>query len=259
MKIKIQGQKHLNSNLYDNIVVGNKQKDIETVLITASTQNPYPNMTKTTTKNIMNIIKDMTEEEKLEEIIDYYLRNNRICYLKEDNGVLARSTSGRRLHIKAYFNKEDFNTTPKISSKILEKYKLDRLLFLDEHEDIKDYRISVSDIVGYEKNRDTIKITLRENNDFSDIVAWEEYFLKSFILEKLYEVNEPAKIKFREKFKYNFGIVCYSPCFKITSGDLIIHLYGISRRLEKEISIMVMNYNYNREEPYKKQLKLEGI
>jgi len=264
METKIVGQKHLDSNLYERIIIGNKQKDKNTILITAKTEK-YKNVEtiKTTSKTFMESIKDIREEYKLEEIVDYFLRNNIIYTVKEDNGIMALSTSGRKLHCKAYFKKDDYQIVRKLNNLIIEKYKNDRLLFLEANKEVKNYRITTSaNIIAYNQPGDFVELSLlslRQQDKSWELAEFEEKFLKEFIYEKIVEENEYATIKYRECYNSYFGEIFLSPCFKIYCGELEFYLYDFSRKLERELGIMIMNYNYSREENLKRQLKLEGI
>lgn len=124
--MKYTCKKHLNSNMYKKIRM--KEKNGE-VLISAIPNEKYKNveLIKTSTPYITDTISDLPEEEKLEEITKYFLRNNTICALvQKGKEIVVTSISGRQLVI---------NLPKKYSSilnLILAKYQNDRLKFLSE-------------------------------------------------------------------------------------------------------------------------------
>ena len=135
--MKYIGKNHLNSNTYKKIRM--KENDGEVVII-ATQDEKYKNMEllKTSTPNITDTIDGLNDEEKIEEITKYFLRNNTICSIKQ-NGVeiIVSSTSGRYLVINL------LNKYSNILRLILDKYQNDRLKFLDEVSDKKLVHITV--------------------------------------------------------------------------------------------------------------------
>ena len=73
--MKYIGKKHLNSNMYKKIRM--KEKDGK-VVISAIPDEKYKNMEllKTSTPDITDTIDGLNDEEKIEEITKYFLRNN---------------------------------------------------------------------------------------------------------------------------------------------------------------------------------------
>lgn len=127
--MKYIGKKHLNSNMYKKIRM--KEKDGK-VVISAIPDEKYKNMEllKTSTPDITDTIDGLNDEEKIEEITKYFLRNNTIRSIKQNGGeIIVSSTSDRHLVInlsKKYLN---------ILNLILDKYQNDRLKFLDKVSD----------------------------------------------------------------------------------------------------------------------------
>lgn len=127
--MKYIGKKHLNSNMHKKIRI--KENDGE-VVINAIVDEKYNNMEllKTLTPDITDTIDGLNDEEKIEEITKYFLRNNTIRSIKQNGGeIIVSSTSGRHLVInlsKKYLN---------ILNLISDKYQNDRLKFLDKVSD----------------------------------------------------------------------------------------------------------------------------
>lgn len=250
--MKYIGKKHLNSNMYKKIRI--REKDGE-LLISAIPNEKYKNveLIKTSTPYITDIISDLTEEKKLEEIIKYFLRNNTISSVaQKDNEIIVTSISGRQLVT---------NLPKKYSSilnLILDKYQNDRLKFLSEI-DIKEIHITEAyldekfNLISLESSYGVSSTSLIDKNEVIHLNLMSQNgklakFDLDFIDEYLKDFinNNPNHIYLIcKKYEQEYGLFDTSSKIKL-SLDLF-------RKYQKE----VIKHNKYIENENKKQLCLE--
>lgn len=203
--MKIKGLKHLNSNWYDSIMIRNKTK--EDIQIDVKSKNA-PDTIKID-QSFYSKIKQLNDKEKINEIIRYFLNNNKIkCidnnkYLENYKNNFVTISGSRDLFLK--IEKGTFDT--KINSEIINKYILDRNEFLINNIDIKNIEIFFGDNKSsydiytdeyYYKNEPVLSLRLF-NND-RKLYKFEEDFLINFIKNKISSVAEEIQ------FKYSNGL-----------------------------------------------------
>lgn len=258
MNIEIRGKKYLNSNLYDNIVVGDKKNNEDTILITA-TSKEYKNVETIamTGKSFIDSISHLSSQDKVLEIINYYLRNNNLQLIDGKEGIHIFSTSGRRLYIKSSLLDKQMKNI--ILKEIMKKYREDRLMFLEENTEVRSYEIygtSGLEHLIYHDGTLGIGMLLYSNNSIGE---QQLKMLKKFILEKLCSIGEKANIVYREKYNHQIFGECDEPCLKVVCRDLIFDLERLPKQDIMTTLSTVYAYNYSIDEQDKKQLKLGGI
>lgn len=137
------GQKHLNLNDYDTIVIDDLIHPKIGYTIKVANKNNKKNNPRSamTLEDFSSNLKGLDATERITTIIDYFLQNNLICSLMQENGVNVISIDKKCLTIKAFFQKEDHQFLSITSQKIYEKYIQDRMCFLQQNEEIKKYSV----------------------------------------------------------------------------------------------------------------------
>lgn len=257
--MRFVGKKHLNSNMYKKIRITEKNNEI-VINTTPDERFAKIEKLKLSTPYITDVIGQLSEEEKVEEIVKYFLRNNVICELiQKSDSIVVGSTSGTQLVI--CLSKKFSN----ILNIIIEKYEIDRLKFLNQS-DIKNVRIIqkhydeylhlISKISFYQegfiKKRNDI---LAEDNiekaiilcllsgDDNKIAKFDEKFIDSYLKKFIDETSNYIDVV---EDNYNF-------IFYISDGDKLIYL---SKELLKKYKGYIYNHNQYIINESKKQLSL---
>lgn len=253
--MKLSGKKHLNSNLYDKIVIKELENDIK---ISVSPDKRFKNaeLIKTSGSNISDAISKLDEKEKLIEIIKYFLRNNMICQISEnDNKIVITSTSNRKLILNLSSKYLD------ILNYIIEKYNSDRIQFIEECDvnkiyirtayfdgsPIKYVTKTTSYGIFYEEmiddEEEVLVLTLMQKN--KKLASFDEEFIDEFI-KKYIEESEEIKthIDYRDN---NYSWTSISDLKTIVAPFDIIRKYNIN----------LLNHNYKVKKEKAKQLCLE--
>lgn len=276
MDLQIKGQKYLNSNWYQSIKIKSIRRNLDKGLIEVKRKDGVIiNTMPLSMPKFMETIKNLSEIEKIKEVIEYFARNNTICELVEENGIHFLSTSGRTLDVEMGFNRENQNYIGKSISKLIYNYLDSRLEFLegcqpcsfeiigDEHQSFYEM---YEDLDGSNK---TIWLHLlwehdTENlYDFGKLRDFEKKFIENFVLEKIFEQGKQAVIQdnwgkgdnvdFWRMAKNSLNVHHYL----ISCGDITFHFHKISVKDLCDLTQIINAYNENLEKQESMQLKLD--
>lgn len=250
--IKYIGKKHLNSNFYKQVSLKQEEAHIN---VRAVVDERFKNSLslKLSTPVITEQIKKMDDYEKVKELIQYFLRNNTICEILQNDGeIIVTSTASRKLVLQLGVKYQE------LVHLILAKYQNDRLQFVNSCEEENIY-IQISQVGKHFKivknvsnyyagickydGETALVLTLLTNKN--GIVSWDKKFIVDYIKDIIDNTN---------KFIL----------FMNNTVDSTLRIVGekfirIPMELSKEVSIMVLNRNYEIQQMEGKQYKLEGI
>lgn len=252
--IRYIGQKHLNSNFYESIILEQKNDFVEVkTTLDKRLKNVLP--LKLNITPFMSKIADLSDYEKLEETVAYFLRNNKICEIEQSNkGIIVKSDSSRKLVLKIG---QEYSNLMKM---IIDKYNIDRLEYIDQcnQKNIHIRTVHFNDKLkiingvsnyfeGYDKdnpNQTALVLTLISQK--GEIATFDKKFIIQYIKDiiescenEIYTYKEPSEI----------GLI-------IKTNDKKI---DIPICLQKEVYLMVFNRNIEIKNMNNKQLKLEVI
>lgn len=250
--IKYVGKKHLNSNWYKKIVL---KKEENFLKVTATEDERLKNAVplKTSTPYITETIDDLTDIEKIKELVSYFLRNNVICEINQENSYLSvKSTSNRELVLKLALKLED---NREILNMIVKKYVLDRDKFINSTtaktirivgphwRDAKIItKISSYGICKDEFGKKEAFVTYMCQGD--KIIKYDQEFIDNYLNDQLCNASFCMYPTIR-KIYYTIGV-----------DDKMIFLPA---SLKDRYEDMVLKYYNEKFENRKKQVKLEGI
>ena len=133
MKVKLRGIANLNSNDYDVIVI---RELYDNLLIQADRSKRNWSGEKTTFV-FSDYLKEIDDNNKMEEVIKYFLENNTIVSIIDkaniknyDKPFTVISTNSEKRLLLQLENKEEYQ---KIRELVLQKYNFDRLKFLNKN------------------------------------------------------------------------------------------------------------------------------
>lgn len=258
--MKINGLKHLNSNFYDSIMIRNKANEIQ---VDVKTEDKIK--TLKSSYSFFDRIKNLSDKEKVNEIIRYYLRYSNICgisndYLSHYDGLFSVIEGTRNLFLQ--INKGQADDT--IFDEIISKYEQDRMKYMNEST-ISNIAITTSigssSNYGYYKNEcnndEYIYLHLRGTVN-NDLVEFEKKFLFDFINLKISEVDEKIEAftqdytdMYWHYYKRGFEDFagCYIKCSKFT--------IRLDRILYNMIIPLIYNHNLRLKENKKLQLTFD--
>ena len=261
--MKINGIKHINNNFYDYIMIRNLYLD-ETRIDTKSDLNID---TLKSSKTFYNSIKHLNEKEKINEIIRYYLRNNKIysisdkCVLSHYDGYFTVIEGNRNLYLQM---KED-SLDKKILNEIKEKYIMDRYEYITNNNlnkiDISySYKESSCYIEKYRNDiEDVLNIILKDNN--KKLLDFEEEFILNY-MNYLFSKRD-KKINYRfvgiSIYMYNhFDTLKFGefPGLYFYNNDFIIK---VNDNLFSKIEPLVYNHNKVLKDAKKLQLTINDL
>lgn len=241
MKVKLRGIANLNSNDYDVIVI---RELYDNLLIQADRLKRNWSGEKTTFV-FSDYLKEIDDNNKMEEVIKYFLENNTIVSIIDKANIksydkpftVISTNSGKRLLLQLE-NKEEYQ---KIRELVLQKYNFDRLKFLNKNCDINIVTADGSDnYSSYGIKENKINLVIADKNES------EVCFFKNFVAGQLSDVieDETQFINDDELSCENFRIISHS--------NLLTNvLYDAHMKHNCDV------YENNKEK--KKQLKLEGF
>lgn len=272
MSVKIDGIRRLRANYYNRLVIeeelvyGNYQINVD--------GNKINYETETVGNKFLKEFKNKTDDEKIKEIVEDYIRNAKICgitdliSLSDFNGKtfnIVYGNFGYRQMLLRLFGK-DFKD---VFNKIKNKYYQDRFDFCYADRGIKTFNISTCTTgSAYTINLDKLykgakeewfkDICLKEKNFSLD--DSEKKFISEFIIDIFSKFDEEIQVEKIYDNEYEFtrnDVLGYI----FRCGDVKVYVPKYEPLLF--INVIVYNYNQslkmNRENVYKKQLKMEGF
>lgn len=253
MGIVLNGKKKLDSNDYQAIII----RKLEKGYIVNVQKKRNPSNTEQQTIKFSSSLKGLTDDKQIVEIIEYFLRNNKINRL-EDYGLMhcyegsfslvKSNKSTLALQIPKNINNCD------IAKKILDKYRSDRWEYLYQNSDVSKYEIYTSSYSSYSSYELTKKETEKEKHIKLNVNSLDTKFLEEFFKEKLNEIGEYASVDQDYVFSKDTGYVILGTY--LSCGNLRIKLDKKNIPMTEKI---VNEYNKELESYKEKQLKLEGF
>lgn len=274
MDLQIKGQKYLNSNWYQSIKIKNIQRNLDKGLIEVKRKDGVVNTMPLSMPKFMDTIKNLSEIEKIKEVIEYFARNNTIFSLTEGNGVHFLSTSDRTLDIEMGFSSENQDYIKKSISKLIYNYLDTRLKLIEgcqpcSFEIIGDERQSYYQVFeDLDSSNRTAWLYLlwkpdTENlYDFGKLQDFEKKFIENFVLEKIYEQGKKAIIQDNwELGKEDYWRMKKNSLnvhnYLISCGEITFHFHKISVKDLSDLTRKINAYNENLEKEESWQLKLD--
>lgn len=280
MELQIKGQKYLNGNRYQRIRMRNINQELEKGMIDVQVKNkvkPENSVTissmPTSTPKFMDTIKDLSEIEKIEEILEYFARNNTIDKMVEENGIHFFSNGGRQLDIEMGFKVENKVCLENAVKKLIYNYLDSRLQFLDSCQDcsfeivgnnVQSFYEAYEDLDG---SNETVWLYLMSDKeelyDFGKLRNFEKSFIENFVLEKIREQGVPAIVEDywrlgKEEDRRNMKINSLNVhVYSIFCGDIVFHFHRMAVEDLRDLTHKVIEYNENLEQQESMQLKLD--
>ena len=257
MSVTCNGIKKLDANFYERIIVIEDPQTHNYRISVKGGDNKLNGIYPTHPVVLSKRIRGLSDEQKVTEIINYYLDYHNIMsigdkYVDYYDKCSCVGSDFADLLLKAY-------TPLDVYRKFILKYGKDRKEFLWENNDVINYEISVSykeSLYQIREFEGSKQIELRLKYQDGSLWSYDEEFIKEFIYEKLNSIGAPALI---------VGESYYWPAFEnylqatvLTCGNLRVHISD--HRVKKVLSTLVNKYNESLLKKEKVlQLKMEGF
>ena len=243
--MKIVGAKHINSNFYDSLMIRSKKEGLQ---IDAKGSNKIN--TKIEKQSFCNLIKKLSDKEQINEIIRYYLRNNKICklrngYVEYYDGKFIIVEGSRNLYIQVQKSSVDTN----ILKDIIKKYKNDRLNFLYNN-NFKNIEIYFGgDEMSYstysDKDKEILQLRLASKDGVLN--KNEEIFFMNYI-KYLFDRSEDTIEAYARDGYYIYKKGIDNACFGDYSGYYVRfddYIIKLDSKLYFKILDLVIEHNKN--------------
>lgn len=262
MSVKITGLNLLNANVYDRILITERNSDYRVYI---QKNNPQKKEVFSRFKGtpigykISEELNNKTDEQKIIIITKKFLEYARINKISKDyisyNKIYDVASGSRE------FRMQIFNSNLKvISQMVIYKYLNDRLKFICENQNINSMTVSLEEHSSYIKSPYHISLELLKQD--GKIVDFEKDFLEDLIYTKLNEIGEYATVEPRIYLTKTFLDTEELMPYVLRCGNLIINIVN-DRYLLKEIKKIVDNYNINLHKQktlhMDMQMKMEGF
>lgn len=259
MSVKIQGLKYLDSNWYEHIII-EQNLGVSSYAIKVKDKNSeIDKIIVTMPEKLSTRIQNLSDEEKVQEIVNYYLENNTIMCLRNQEILpyyqrlftMVKSKNSY-LAFKLYCDK-------KILYDCVDKYNSDRNSFLETHKDVLHYEVwTTENESSYQqyclKEQRIIRLHLLKKN--GNLWEYDKRFLRQFVLNKLKQQGVPAEI-IKPSFCFKGMEVYIDGQPRLICGNLVINLSeGLLRHTIQKV---VDEYNESLEKTKVLQLKMEGF
>ncbi|MBQ3021144.1 MAG: hypothetical protein IJD92_02830 [Bacilli bacterium] len=258
--MKINGLKHLNNNWYDSIMIRNTDSNETKINI-----KNKDNINSIYNSSFSDSIKYLSEKDKINEIIRYYLRNNKIYSINDKtkleyyDGYFIAIEGTRNLYLQLKDNSIDKEVLEEIKEKyISDRYEylynldiknIDFSYFIDESSYyVSKYRNEVEDVLNIQLKSNDNKVLSKFEKDF--LLDYIKY-LFSKTDQKIYERHVGISIymyKYYDTLKFG-----EFPGIYIGNKDFILK---INYSIFKEIDGLIYRHNKNIEDSKKMQLSL---
>lgn len=280
MELQIKGQKYLNANWYQSIKIKSIKRNLDRGLIEVKIKKRVANENEvtistmsTSTPKFMDTIKDLSEIEKVKEVLEYFERNNRIYKMIEGNGVHFFSTSDRCLDLEMGFHEKDKAYIDRPIRKLIYNYLDSRLQFLDSCRSFSYEIVGIEGQGAYgmyedlEGSNETVWLYLMSDKeelyDFGKLRNFEKQFIENFVLEKIREQGVSAIVEDywrlgKEEDRRNMKINSLNVhVYSIFCGDIVFHFHRMAKEDLRDLTHKVIEYNENLEQQENMQLKLD--
>lgn len=273
MSIKIDGITRLRANYYNKLVIREDKVNVNYHVNVDGNKINYE--TETIGNRFSEEFKNKTDDDKIREIVEDYVRNTKICGIKDlvplsiYNGEkfnIIYGNFGYKEMLLQLYNK-DFKD---IFDKIKNKYIQDRFDFCYDDGGIKIFKISTCiDGSAYTYGLEGLYRGSKEEEWFKEIclsehnfrvIDSERKFIEQFILNVFSKFNKEIRIEkiYDNEYEWTRNDVIG---FMLICGDVKVYIPKYEPLLF--INVIVHNYNVmlkrNKDECKKRQLKMEGF
>lgn len=258
MSVKFNGLNKLDKNCYDNIVIkenpdnGDYQVNVKGETLKYGLQTTLP-------ISFSKRIKKLSDEQKISEVINYFLENHQITLI----GIKIVSYNNRYSRIESNYASlllQMYHPLTEFSACIT-KYQKDRAEFLQQHSNITNYIVSTSfseSSYNLAKYDDKEAIYLKVKTTRENIWNVDKNFLKEFIHEKLANNESEAYPSLIVYGTYAMQFNKDLAYAKIRCGDLEF-IINDQYLLDSVVYEVVKEYKESLQEQKTKQLKMEGF
>lgn len=250
MSIENKDLKYLNNNDYDRIMIIEEKLNTSYSLNILKSKEKCEKQLSLEPNSFSEKIKDLSENQKVEQIIYQFLKSNPITSISNNHRIsnypyLFNLIKGDNasLAVRLFCDKQ-------ILSKCWSKYELDRYDYLNHEKDVIWYEIfSSENTSSYTEElyfgQRVIQLTLIKKDEK---LWWkDEKFLKTWLIQKLEEQGKYAECNIDKEVDIP----------KLSCGDLIVLIPD--ELIYKKINKVVKQYNKSLENQKKLQLKLEVL
>ena len=193
--MKFDGKKHIDTGMYENIKITDRNGEVE---VKAEPDKQFKNFypDKISRPSLTDKIKDLPDEEKVKEVVEYFLRNNTIYKIKQENNVITvYGISERKLRLSLSHKYSD------LIKLIVSKYAEDRVKQISEINTCKvkfylNYEIT-SYFVVEKKNKlnqyeNVLYINLLTNSN-GKVINFDSEFIDNYINKFISSCEEPIR------------------------------------------------------------------
>lgn len=193
--MKFDGKKHIDTGMYENIKITDRNGEVE---VKAEPDKQFKNFypDKISRPSLTDKIKDLPDEEKVKEIVEYFLRNNTIYKIKQENNVITvYGISERKLRLSLSHKYLD------LIKLIVSKYTIDRVKQISEINTRKVKFNLDSTTTSYciveEKNKsgeyeNVLHINLLKQPN-EEVIKFDSEFIDNYINEFINSCEEPIR------------------------------------------------------------------
>lgn len=260
MSVKIEQLQLLVQNDYDAMVIRKNNEGYKVNVRKHGDDLPTAKLIR----NHEEFFNGMNDDEKVEQVITWFLVPNKINYISRNIHIPHRSAK----YVCVRGDKELYFDLPlyleqKVISKLKEKYYQDRLKEIKNNSDITYYNFKLDNascysIIEDENSTKQMNFCLLSHKKSSSRDKYldedEKLFLREFLYNKFKEVDCEATIE--NKHLYGDELAKYINLgYYVNCGNVIISIDN--KELLPEVAAAVHNYNREREHKKTKQLKLE--
>ena len=193
--MKFDGKKHIDTSMYQNIKITDRNGEVE---VKAEPDKKFKNVQpdKISRPSLTDKIKDLPDEEKVKEIVEYFLRNNTIYKIKQENNVITvYGTSERKLRLSLSYKYSD------LIKLIISKYAEDRVKQISEI-DICKVKFHINPIITsyciveeetkLDEYENVLHINLLKQSN-GEVIKFDSEFIDNYINEFINSCEEPIR------------------------------------------------------------------
>ena len=247
MGVKIEGINCLNSGLYEKLIILENEANKSYQVRAKGKDEQIQTWIPESTKRFTDSIKALPDNEKIEQIIHYYLENHKIVAFQKQQIIPYYQNLFTIMKSEESFLALKLFCEKKILWDCIIKYQKDRDKFLESKKDISYYEVCTSEQESSYREYalvDESMVCLYLLKEAGNLLSWDKKFLTQWVLRKLQEQGEKAEV-----------IKPY-PCFhncedhvtsypKLICGNLVIDLK--ENLLRHTIRQVVEEYNHSLE------------
>ena len=227
----IRGKKSLDNNSYDRIAIEKNKVNYE-VDVTKNNKDNKNNRNN----HFISKIYNLSHTDKIEKIVKYYLYNNDINKVETYKNIKCNSILGRILYFRTNNTSFDDSFISRIYKIIINKYNLDRELFLEENNNIENYYIGIKNsISSYSIENNSINLEL--SNRDNELCEYEYNFLYNFLSNIIKNSND-IKVQTYRWTEFKMAI----PCFEVYVDNIKIKFKNYNEEIKQMVYNVVEEY-----------------